>query len=109
MQSREVVYLPPGLETFPIGARGENVRRMERESGAKIFVRGRGSVKEGQAPNGDEREEQAQFVVVAEDDGKVKHCVRLINELLAVSLMEQRVTSTAENNSDRERTDGRPT
>ncbi|KAE8191055.1 hypothetical protein CF328_g5798 [Tilletia controversa] len=91
MQSREVVYLPPGLETFPIGARGENVRRMERESGAKIFVRGRGSVKEGQAPNGDEREEQAQFVVVAEDDGKVKHCVRLINELLAVSLMEQRV------------------
>ncbi|CAD6899000.1 unnamed protein product [Tilletia laevis] len=103
MRPSEKVYLP--LKEFPeinffgllVGPRGNSLKRMERESGAKISIRGRGSVKDGKGRGGDEDEEEMHCVVTGEDDAKVKHCVRLINEIIATA------ASTPENNNDHKR------
>ncbi|KAK0527401.1 hypothetical protein OC834_004427 [Tilletia horrida] len=103
MRPQEKVYLP--LKEFPeinffgllVGPRGNSLKRMERESGAKISIRGRGSVKDGKGRGGDEDEEEMHCVVTADDDEKVKHCVRLINEIIATA------ASTPEQNNDHKR------
>ncbi|KAE8250775.1 hypothetical protein A4X13_0g4399 [Tilletia indica] len=103
MHPREKVYLPSkefpeiNFYGFLVGSRGGNLRRIEREIGAKISIRGRGSVKEGQDPGGDEVEEEMSCVVTAEDEAKVKLCVRLINEIIATA------TSTPEQSNDHNR------
>ncbi|KDN43207.1 hypothetical protein K437DRAFT_154275 [Tilletiaria anomala UBC 951] len=86
----EKVYLP--LKEFPeinffgliVGPRGNTIKTMERESGAKIAIRGKGSVKEGKGKPGydDQDEEDMHCVVTADEEAKVKHCVRLINKVI---------------------------
>ncbi|KAL9935401.1 hypothetical protein V8E36_005749 [Tilletia maclaganii] len=103
MRPSEKVFLP--LKEFPeinffgllVGPRGNSLKRMERESGAKISIRGRGSVKDGKGRGGDEDEEDMHCVVTGEDEAKVKHCVRLINEIIATA------ASTPESNNDHKR------
>ncbi|KAE8229892.1 hypothetical protein CF326_g5123 [Tilletia indica] len=103
MRPQEKVYLP--LKEFPeinffgllVGPRGNSLKRMERESGAKISIRGRGSVKDGKGRGGEEDEEEMHCVVTAEDDAKVKLCVRLINEIIATA------ASTPEQSNDHKR------
>ncbi|KAK0552132.1 hypothetical protein OC846_001803 [Tilletia horrida] len=100
---QEKVYLP--LKEFPeinffgllVGPRGNSLKRMERESGAKISIRGRGSVKDGKGRGGEEDEEEMHCVVQADEESKVKHCVKLINEIIATA------ASTPETNNDHKR------
>ncbi|KAE9395006.1 hypothetical protein BT96DRAFT_886007 [Gymnopus androsaceus JB14] len=85
------VYIP--VKEFPeinffgllVGPRGNSLKKMEAESGAKISIRGKGSVKEGKArPDqyADDAEEDLHCLVLADSDEKVASCVRLINRVI---------------------------
>ncbi|KAJ2933400.1 hypothetical protein H1R20_g3704, partial [Candolleomyces eurysporus] len=85
------VYIP--VKEFPeinffgllVGPRGNSLKKMERESGAKISIRGKGSIKEGKNrpdPYADDAEEDLHCLVVADNDDKVAACVRLINKVI---------------------------
>ena len=88
---QDKVYIP--VKEFPeinffgllVGPRGNSLKKMERESGAKISIRGKGSVKEGKArPEAfaDDAEEDLHCLVTADDPAKVISCVRLINKVI---------------------------
>ncbi|PWN30296.1 hypothetical protein BDZ90DRAFT_257381 [Jaminaea rosea] len=102
-QPQEKVYLP--LKEFPeinffgllVGPRGNTLKGMERQSGAKIAIRGKGSVKEGKGRGGDEDEEDMHCVITADDDAKVKHCIQLINKVIETA------ASTPESQNDHKR------
>jgi splicing factor 1 len=91
LRPQEKVYIP--VKEFPeinffgllVGPRGNSLKKMERESGAKISIRGKGSVKEGKArPEAfaDDAEEDLHCLVTADDQEKVTTCVRLINKVI---------------------------
>ncbi|CAH7669585.1 hypothetical protein BY996DRAFT_6430879 [Phakopsora pachyrhizi] len=85
------VYIP--IKEFPeikffgllVGPRGNSLKKMETESGAKISIRGRGSVKEGKGRKeefaGDDDDEM-HCLVTAETQEKVDKCVKLINKVI---------------------------
>ena len=87
----EKVYIP--VKEFPeinffgllVGPRGNSLKKMERESGAKISIRGKGSVKEGKArpeQYAEDAEEDLHCLVTADSDDKVTACVKLINKVI---------------------------
>lgn len=102
-QPMEKVYLP--LKEFPeinffgllVGPRGNTLKKMERESGAKIAIRGKGSVKEGKGRGHEEDEEDMHCVITADDDAKVKTCIQLINKVIETA------ASTPESQNDHKR------
>ncbi|KAI9600155.1 hypothetical protein KEM48_000569 [Puccinia striiformis f. sp. tritici PST-130] len=85
------VYIP--IKEFPeikffgllVGPRGNSLKKMEGESGAKISIRGRGSVKEGKGRKeefaGDDDDEM-HCLVTGDSQEKVDKCVRLINKVI---------------------------
>jgi splicing factor 1 len=88
---QEKVYIP--VKEFPevnffgllVGPRGNSLKQMERESGAKISIRGKGSVKEGKSKldaYADDSEEDLHCLVMAETEDKVAVCVKLINKVI---------------------------
>lgn len=85
------VYIP--VKEFPeinffgllVGPRGNSLKKMERESGAKISIRGKGSVKEGKTrPDqfAEDAEEDLHCLVTADSDDKVSACVKMINRVI---------------------------
>jgi len=73
---------------------------MERESGAKISIRGKGSVKEGKGrPDtfADDSEEDLHCLVMADTEEKVAACVALINRVIETA------ASTPEGENDHKR------
>ncbi|KAJ3538680.1 hypothetical protein NMY22_g5063 [Coprinellus aureogranulatus] len=102
----EKVYIP--VKEFPeinffgllVGPRGNSLKKMERESGAKISIRGKGSVKEGKArPDqfADDAEEDLHCLVIADSQDKVTACVKLINKVIETA------ASTPEGQNDHKR------
>ncbi|EGN99085.1 hypothetical protein SERLA73DRAFT_54297, partial [Serpula lacrymans var. lacrymans S7.3] len=102
----EKVYIP--VKEFPeinffgllVGPRGNSLKKMERESGAKISIRGKGSVKEGKArPDqyADDAEEDLHCLVLAETEEKVAACVKMINRVIETA------ASTPEGQNDHKR------
>lgn len=102
----EKVYIP--VKEFPeinffgllVGPRGNSLKKMERESGAKISIRGKGSVKEGKArPDqyAEDAEEDLHCLVIADSQEKVTLCVRLINKVIETA------ASTPEGQNDHKR------
>jgi splicing factor 1 len=103
---QDKVYIP--VKEFPeinffgllVGPRGNTLKGMERESGAKISIRGKGSVKEGKgrpdAFAGDE-EDELHCLVMADTDQKVARCVALINKVIETA------ASTPEGQNDHKR------
>ncbi|SCV69827.1 BQ2448_1221 [Microbotryum intermedium] len=89
---QEKVYVP--VKTFPeinffgllVGPRGNSLKKMERESGAKISIRGKGSVKDGKGrPGGgrdDDENEELHCLIQADLEEKVQACVKLINTVI---------------------------
>ena len=68
-----------------VGPRGNSLKKMERDSGAKISIRGKGSVKEGKArPDqyAEDAEEELHCLVIADSEDKVATCVKLINKVI---------------------------
>lgn len=100
------VYIP--VDEFPeinffgllVGPRGNSLKRMERETGAKISIRGKGSVKKGKdRPDAfaNDEEDELHCVVTADDENKVKACVQLINRVIETA------ASTPEGQNDHKR------
>ena len=69
-----------------IGPRGNTLKKMESESGAKISIRGRGSVKEGKsrtdAAANANQEEDLHCLVTADAEEKVAKAVKMINKII---------------------------
>lgn len=103
MKPSEKIFLPvrefPEINFFGliVGPRGNSLKKMERESGAKISIRGKGSVKEGKGKMADDNEEEMHCVVTAEDEASVRKCIKLIN------LVIETAASTPEAQNDHKR------
>ncbi|KAI8993381.1 hypothetical protein BDB01DRAFT_776123 [Pilobolus umbonatus] len=94
-KTQEKVYIP--AKEFPeinfigqlIGPRGNTLKGMESDSGAKISIRGRGSVKEGKsrtdAASNAGQEEDLHCLVTADTEEKVRKAVKLINKVIETS------------------------
>ncbi|KAI9270919.1 hypothetical protein EDC94DRAFT_555147 [Helicostylum pulchrum] len=94
-KTQEKVYIPD--KEFPeinfigqlIGPRGNTLKNMESESGAKISIRGRGSVKEGKsrtdAASNSGQEEDLHCLVTADTEDKVRKAVKLIEKVIETS------------------------
>ncbi|CAO3655301.1 unnamed protein product [Mucor hiemalis] len=94
-KTQEKVYIPD--KEFPeinfigqlIGPRGNTLKSMESESGAKISIRGRGSVKEGKsrtdAASNSGQEEDLHCLVTADTEEKVRKAVKLIEKVIETS------------------------
>ena len=91
LRPQDKVYIP--VKEFPeinffgllVGPRGNSLKKMEKESGAKISIRGKGSVKEGKGrPDAyaDDAEEDLHCLIMGDSQDKVNHCVRLINRVI---------------------------
>lgn len=96
----EKVWIP--AQEFPhvnfigllIGPRGNELKKMERESGAKISIRGKGSLKEGRKQDVSTlqgADEELHAFVSADSEDKVALAVSIINKIIeeAVSLPEE--------------------
>lgn len=88
---QDKVYIP--VKEFPeinffgllVGPRGNSLKNMERQSGAKISIRGKGSVKEGkQRPDAwaADEDDELHCLIMADDERKVKACVALIQKVI---------------------------
>ncbi|KAG8719422.1 hypothetical protein FRC08_002897 [Ceratobasidium sp. 394] len=106
LRPQDKVYIP--VKEFPeinffgllVGPRGNSLKKMEKESGAKISIRGKGSVKEGKGrPDAyaDDSEEDLHCLVMADSDDKVAACVALINKVIETA------ASTPEGQNDHKR------
>lgn len=103
---QEKVYIP--VKEFPeinffgllVGPRGNSLKRMERESGAKISIRGKGSVKEGKGRPDSwaaDEEDELHCLITADHEHAVKACVNLINKVIETA------ASTPEGQNDHKR------
>ncbi len=88
---QEKVYIPkdefPEINFFGllVGPRGNSLKKMESESGAKISIRGKGSVKEGKGrPDAfaADEEDELHCLVMGDTQEKVDKCVALINRVI---------------------------
>ncbi|KAG9088279.1 hypothetical protein FRC06_002113 [Ceratobasidium sp. 370] len=106
LRPQDKVYIP--VKEFPeinffgllVGPRGNSLKKMEKESGAKISIRGKGSVKEGKGrPDAyaDDSEEDLHCLVMADSEDKVAACVALINKVIETA------ASTPEGQNDHKR------
>ncbi|TDL25617.1 hypothetical protein BD410DRAFT_717569, partial [Rickenella mellea] len=106
LRPSEKVYIP--VKEFPeinffgllVGPRGNSLKKMERDSGAKISIRGKGSVKEGKGKSdqyADDAEEDLHCLVMADSEDKVAACVKLINKVIETA------ASTPEGQNDHKR------
>lgn len=83
--------IPIPVEKYPeynfvgliIGPRGNTQKRMEKETGAKIVIRGKGSTKEGKNKQKQPWDDEPLHVMITADTvGQVQAAAELVNELL---------------------------
>ncbi|EFW20339.1 hypothetical protein D8B26_003265 [Coccidioides posadasii str. Silveira] len=91
-KTQEKVYVP--VNDYPeinfigllIGPRGNTLKKMEAESGAKIAIRGKGSVKEGKgrsdAAHTSNQEEDLHCLIMADTEEKVNKAKKLIHNVI---------------------------
>ncbi|KAI5853556.1 branchpoint-bridging protein [Tricharina praecox] len=91
-KTQEKIYVP--VNDYPeinfigllIGPRGNTLKKMETESGAKIAIRGKGSVKEGKgrsdAAHTSNQEEDLHCLIMADTEEKVNKAKKLINNII---------------------------
>jgi splicing factor 1 len=90
----EKIYLP--AKEFPeikwigliLGPRGNSLKKMEQDTGAKIVIRGKGSTKEGKGNYGTrshDEEDELHCMVTGDTQEKVDACAKLINRVIATA------------------------
>ncbi|KAJ6441330.1 cyanamide hydratase [Purpureocillium lavendulum] len=91
-KTQEKVYVP--VNDYPeinfigllIGPRGNTLKKMESESGAKIAIRGKGSVKEGKgrsdAAHSSNQEEDLHCLIMADTEDKINKAKQLIHNVI---------------------------
>lgn len=89
---QEKIYIP--INDYPeinfigliIGPRGNTLKSMETKSGAKIAIRGKGSVKEGKGrsdvPHQGSMDDDLHCLVIADDESKIQKAIDLINNII---------------------------
>ncbi|GAM84832.1 hypothetical protein ANO11243_028340 [Dothideomycetidae sp. 11243] len=92
LKTQEKVYVP--VNDYPeinfigllIGPRGNTLKKMEAESGAKIAIRGKGSVKEGKgrsdAAHSSNQEEDLHCLIMADTEEKIIKAKRAIHNVI---------------------------
>ncbi|KAJ5103465.1 hypothetical protein N7532_003994 [Penicillium argentinense] len=93
-KTQEKVYVP--VNDYPeinfigllIGPRGNTLKKMETESGAKIAIRGKGSVKEGKgrsdAAHASNQEEDLHCLIMADTEEKVNKAKKLVHNAASI-------------------------
>ncbi|RWA13275.1 hypothetical protein EKO27_g1806 [Xylaria grammica] len=80
------LHLTTFLFGLLIGPRGNTLKKMETESGAKIAIRGKGSVKEGKgrsdAAHASNQEEDLHCLIMADTEEKVNKAKKLIHNVI---------------------------
>ncbi|PSK60165.1 hypothetical protein B9Z65_1063 [Elsinoe australis] len=91
-KTQEKVYVP--VNDYPeinfigllIGPRGNTLKKMESESGAKIAIRGKGSVKEGKgrsdAAHASNQEEDLHCLIMADTEDKIERAKKAIHNVI---------------------------
>ncbi|KAF2222728.1 hypothetical protein BDZ85DRAFT_131387 [Elsinoe ampelina] len=91
-KTQEKVYVP--VNDYPeinfigllIGPRGNTLKKMEAESGAKIAIRGKGSVKEGKgrsdAAHASNQEEDLHCLIMADTEDKIERAKKAIHNVI---------------------------
>lgn len=90
----EKIYLP--AKEFPeikwigliLGPRGNSLKKMEQDTGAKIVIRGKGSTKEGKGNYGSrshDEEDELHCMITGDTQEKVDACAKLINRVIATA------------------------
>ncbi|KAL6863464.1 Branchpoint-bridging protein [Amphichorda felina] len=91
-KTQEKVYVP--VNDYPeinfigllIGPRGNTLKKMENDSGAKIAIRGKGSVKEGKgrsdAAHSSNQEEDLHCLIMADTEEKINKAKQLIHNVI---------------------------
>ena len=94
-KTQDKIYVP--VNDYPeinfigllIGPRGNTLKSMEAKSGAKIAIRGKGSVKEGKGRNDPAAnatiDEDLHCLVMADTEDKVNEAIRLIEDIIATA------------------------
>ena len=88
----EKIYIP--VKEFPeikwigliLGPRGNSLKAMEKDTGAKIVIRGKGSTKEGKGNFGNrsaDEDDELHCNITGDTQEKVDACARLINRVIA--------------------------
>ena len=77
-----------------LGPRGETLRAMEKESGARVMIRGRGSTKDGL----DEEKEDLHVLIVGRNDDHIRRAEDMVRDILfdpslAVKLKERQLNN----------------
>ncbi|KAJ4304699.1 Branchpoint-bridging protein [Kalmusia sp. IMI 367209] len=115
-KTQEKVYVP--VNDYPeinfigllIGPRGNTLKKMESESGAKIAIRGKGSVKEGKgrsdAAHTSNQEEDLHCLIMADTEDKVNKAKKLIHnviETIYTNINHQQAASIPEGQNELKR------
>ncbi|KAK9462619.1 putative branchpoint-bridging protein [Lipomyces oligophaga] len=92
LKTQEKIFIPsreyPGTNFIGqlIGPRGNTLKKMETESGAKIAIRGKGSVKEGKGRSDaafqSNSEEDLHCLIIADTEEKVQKAIKLVNKVI---------------------------
>ncbi|KAJ6258365.1 hypothetical protein Dda_6405 [Drechslerella dactyloides] len=111
-KTQEKIYVP--VNDYPeinfigllIGPRGNTLKKMESQSGAKIAIRGKGSVKEGKgrsdAAHASNQEEDLHCLIMADSEDKVNKAKALINEVIETAASIPEGQNTLKRNQLRE-------
>lgn len=65
-----------------IGPRGNTLKKMESETGTKISIRGKGSVKEGKNSNQAGDDEDLHAIIQGDTEDRVRACIAMINKII---------------------------
>ncbi|KAK5109191.1 hypothetical protein LTR62_007276 [Meristemomyces frigidus] len=111
-KTQEKVYVP--VNDYPeinfigllIGPRGNTLKKMETESGAKIAIRGKGSVKEGKgksdAAHASNQDEDLHCLIMADTEDKVNKAKKLIHNVIETAASIPEGQNTLKRNQLRE-------
>ncbi|KAK6525414.1 Branchpoint-bridging protein [Orbilia ellipsospora] len=111
-KTQEKIYVP--VNDYPeinfigllIGPRGNTLKNMETQSGAKIAIRGKGSVKEGKgrsdAAHASNQEEDLHCLIMADSEEKVNKAKKLINDVIETAASIPEGQNTLKRNQLRE-------
>lgn len=91
-KTQEKIYIPaldyPEINFVGhlLGPRGKTLKQMEKESGAKIAIRGKGSVKEGKGrtdlPGSDNFDDDLHCVITGDNPHSVQKAISLVNKII---------------------------
>lgn len=70
-----------------IGPRGNTLKKMESETGTKISIRGKGSVKEGKTGNQVGDDDDLHAVISGDTEDRVKACISMINKIIETVIL----------------------